>query len=295
MPSPTGRSPATPPPSACSTADWPDDPWLQAVAAEMNLSETAFLCAGRRLARWLVHAEGRGGPVRPRHPGGAHVLWQTAPRRRRKRSASPRAAALLSATRRGGGIELDFPAKPAEPAEPPPGLLEAVGAHPRYVGRNQFDYLVEVKSASESCGRCRPDFRRLAAVDCRGVIVTAPSDDEQVRLRFPVLRPGRRHRRGPGDRLGPLLPGGLLGEGLGKAELVGYQASRAGRGGAGGSSRGPGQARRPGGHGGPRGVAQACRVGTAHRMGKTVGEWPDPTPRHRPVAAARSNRKTAAS
>ena len=43
-----------------------------------------------------------------------------------------------------GEIELNFPAKPASPAEPPPGLLDALGTTAIWVGRNQFDYLVEL-------------------------------------------------------------------------------------------------------------------------------------------------------
>ena len=78
---------------------------------------------------------------------------------------------ILRAIRRPGLYQLDFPVKPAEPTGiPPPGLLESLAVSARYVGRNSFDYFVEVESEEIARG-LSPDFKQLAGVKCRGVIV----------------------------------------------------------------------------------------------------------------------------
>ena len=67
---------------------------------------------------------------------------------------------------------MDFPATPAEPADAPAGLAEALGLVPRWTGRSRFDWLVEAASPEEVAG-ARPDIAALAAVGGRGVILTA--------------------------------------------------------------------------------------------------------------------------
>src|SRR5204863_739944 len=73
-------------------------------------------------------------------------------------------------------IELDFPLIRQEPAQPPPGLVESLGAAPLYVGKGRFDYLLEVASENELRGLV-PEYQQLLRLDCRGVIVTARSAD----------------------------------------------------------------------------------------------------------------------
>jgi len=141
--------------------------WMQRVAREMNLSETAFL-----------HPEGRAYRLRWFTPtveidlcghatvASAHVLWETGRAPRGARIDFLTRSGLLSAEQRGAWIELDFPAKPVVEAEAPGDLLAALGVEARFVGRNQFDYLVEV--ASEEIVRdVAPDPRRLAGAVTR--------------------------------------------------------------------------------------------------------------------------------
>src|SRR6266496_4080300 len=153
--------------------------WMQMVAREMNLSETAFL-----------HPENDGWRLRWFTPvvevalcghatlASAHVLWeigQLAP------SATARfytESGLLTAERNGSGIELNFPAKIAVPTEPPAGLAEALGVKPLAVCRGEFDYLIEVDSA-KTLRAMKPDFSRLGELPVRGVIVTARSDQTE--------------------------------------------------------------------------------------------------------------------
>ena len=73
-------------------------------------------------------------------------------------------------------IELDFPATPDEPASPPAGLVEALHATPKYVGRSRFDYLVELED-ERAIRALQPDIAALRAIPTRGVIVTSRADD----------------------------------------------------------------------------------------------------------------------
>src|SRR5262245_37140256 len=164
-------------PAAVCLMDGPrEDAWMQALAREMNLSETAFLqprADGFDL-RWFTPAVevdlcGHATLASAHALWGQWVLPPDEPARFHTRSG------LLTATRDGDWIQLVFPAKPLEPADPPADLLGALGlTAASFVGRNQFDYLVEVPTEAE-LRAVAPDFGRLARVRCRGVIVTAPA------------------------------------------------------------------------------------------------------------------------
>ena len=157
-----------------------DDAWLQSVALEMNLSETAFLWKlddGYRL-RWFTpavevdlcgHATLASAHVLF---GGGHVPDDQLLRFHTR-------SGILTAARRGERIELDFPATSPEPAGPPDGVLSALGigaTDATYVARSRFDLFVRVVDAA-TVRSLAPDFGALRALDVRGVIVTAPSDD----------------------------------------------------------------------------------------------------------------------
>ena len=74
---------------------------------------------------------------------------------------------------------MDFPAEPAEPAPAPDGLAAALGAEPAYIGRNRFDYLVEVDTPG-TVQRLTPDYQRLGKIETRGFIVTARADTDGI-------------------------------------------------------------------------------------------------------------------
>jgi len=148
---------------------------MRAVAREMNLSETAFLVPedeGYRL-RWFTPA------VEVDLCGhatlaSAHVLWEDSHLLPGARVRFYTRSGLLLADRREQWIEMDFPATPAALAEPPPHLLAALGATAKFVGKNKFDYLVEVESEA-MLRSLKPDFSQLRRITMRGVIVTARS------------------------------------------------------------------------------------------------------------------------
>ena len=205
-----------------------DDEWLQKVAMEMNLSETAFLVKeadGYRL-RWFTpkvevalcgHAT----------LASAHVLWSEGYTSPTEEIRFHTKSGLLKATRNESWIELDFPVTPPTECSPPPGLLEALGTSAGYIGRNQFDYLVEVDSEDE-VRRLTPDFARLCHVEVRGVIVTSRSVTPQYDFvsRFFAPRAGVNEDPVTGSAhccLGPYWQGRL-----GKSDFTAFQASARG-------------------------------------------------------------------
>ncbi len=147
--------------------------WMQAVAQEMNLSETAFLWPegdGYRL-RWFTPA------VEVDLCGhatlaSAHIVWETGRLGPGETARFHTRSGLLTAARRGEWIEMDFPATPVEPAPEPEGLREALGVALLAVGRSCFDYVVEVED-EEAVRGLQPDMGRLRAIPTRLVIVTS--------------------------------------------------------------------------------------------------------------------------
>jgi PhzF family phenazine biosynthesis protein len=147
--------------------------WMQQVGMEMNLSETAFIYPennGYRL-RWFtpsVEVDLCGHATL----ASAHVLWESGRLKPGEQARFHTRSGLLTADRHPDGIELDFPANPAEPSSLPAGLAEALGVVPSFVGKSRFDYLLAVDSEA-TVRRLTPDFAALAKLPVRGVIVTA--------------------------------------------------------------------------------------------------------------------------
>jgi PhzF family phenazine biosynthesis protein len=222
------------PAAVCLLEDEEPDPgWMQRVAAEMNLSETAFLRPraepGRYGLRWFtpaVEVELCGHATL----ASAHVLWTEglaeAGRELRFDTASGRLAARRDAD---GAIWLDFPATPAAPVEPPAGLLEALGGGPvRWVGLGRFDYLVELEDEAAVRGLA-PDVRGLEDLGARGVIVTAAaggSGGYDFVSRF--FAPAAGIDEDPVTGSAHCTLGPFWAERLGRTRLTGFQASARG-------------------------------------------------------------------
>lgn len=213
-------------PAAVCLLEGPRDPaWMQAVAAEMNLSETAFVVPrddGFDL-RWFtpaVEVELCGHATL----ASAHSLWEE---RFLDPSAPARfhtASGLLTGRRDGGWVELDFPAKPAQPADPPPGLAEALGAEPVAVGLSHFDLVVELPSEA-TVRALAPDIRALGALPARGVIVTARAETAPFDFVSRFFGPAVGVDEDPVTGSAHCVLAPYWGERLGRTELVGYQAS----------------------------------------------------------------------
>lgn len=202
-----------------------DDQWMQAVAAEMNLSETAFLVErddGFDL-RWFtptIEVDLCGHATL----ASAHALWTTGivsggqPVRFHTRSG------VLVCRRHGDFVEMDFPATPAQEAEPPAGLIQALGIEPTYVGRSSFDKFVVVES--ESVVRAlEPDFATLREIPMRGVMVTSLSADREFDFVSRYFAPAAGIDEDPVTGSAHCCLGPFWSERLGKSELKAFQAS----------------------------------------------------------------------
>jgi PhzF family phenazine biosynthesis protein len=210
---------------------WRDAQWMQQVAREMSLSETAFALkqADGFGLRWFTPA------VEVDLCGhatlaSAHVLWEEGHQLPEEPVRFHTRSGLLVAMRRDRWIELDFPAEPARAVDAPAGLARALGLAPQdmcFVGRNRFDYLVELASETH-VRQLAPDSGLLRAIPTRGVIVTSRMDSGgfDVVSRFFAPRVGVDEDPVTGSAhccLGPFWSGRL-----GKDAILAYQASARG-------------------------------------------------------------------
>lgn len=205
-----------------------DPVWLQSVAAEMNLAETAFVRKqdnGYSL-RWFtpkVEVDLCGHATL----ASAHALWASGMVADNPLPFHTRSG-LLTCSRNGDLIELDFPATAPAVAPVDPAVLAALGTSSAvYFGRSRFDVVVQLASPAE-LRTLRPDFRKLGAVDARGVMVTAVSDDPRYDFisRFFAPRVGVDEDPVTGSAHCALTP--YWAAKLGKTQLTAFQASERG-------------------------------------------------------------------
>ena len=202
-----------------------DEAWMQNVAVEMNLSETAFLVRegdGFHL-RWFTptvevalcgHAT----------LASAHVLWECGHLQRGEQARFRTLSGLLTADRHGEWIEMDFPVKADEPADAPAGLREALGVELKYVGRNAFDYIAEVESEVVVRG-LKPNYSLLAELTVRGVIVTARAETGGFDFVSRFFAPGSGVNEDPVTGSAHCCLGPFWAKRLGKTEFLAFQAS----------------------------------------------------------------------
>ncbi len=154
---------------------------MQALAREMNLSETAFPVRDKGFwqLRWFTpkaevdlcgHAT----------LASAHILWETGTVARGEPIVFDTRSGKLSCVASNGWIDMDFPSEPPVAADDPGDLIAALNAPGAVRGkkRNRMDYLVEVADA-QTLRNLQPDLRALAKLPVRGIIVTARSDEPQ--------------------------------------------------------------------------------------------------------------------
>ncbi len=224
----TDRPFAGNPAAVCLLPDDRDDQWMQAVAAEMNLSETAFLIEqddGFRL-RWFTPA------IEVDLCGhatlaSAHVLWTEGVVNEGQPIRFHTKSGVLTASRQGNFIELDFPATPAQEAEPPAGLLDALGVLPTFVGKSKLDRFLVVES-EQAVRSLEPDFAQLRQISMRGVIVTSTSDDPHFDFISRYFAPGAGIDEDPVTGSAHCCLGPYWSEQLGKTEMTAFQASARG-------------------------------------------------------------------
>jgi predicted PhzF superfamily epimerase YddE/YHI9 len=158
----------------------------------------------------------------------AHVLWQDGHLPADRQARFYTRSGKLTADRRGDWIELDFPAKIAVAAEPPPELLPALGvAEAKFVGKNAFDYLVEVDSEATLRG-LSPDHSLLRKLPVRGIIVTARASTPGYDFVSRFFAPGSGIDEDPVTGSAHTALGPYWAAQLGKQEFTAFQASARG-------------------------------------------------------------------
>jgi PhzF family phenazine biosynthesis protein len=170
------------PAAVCPLDEWLPDATLQAIAAENNLAETAFIVGGggRYAIRWFTplvevdlcgHATLASADVvlRSLEPTLAEVSFESA-------------SGLLRVGRDGERLVLDFPARPAAACEVTDALVQALGARPREAWQAQD--MMAVFAAEDEVRALTPDMARVAALDTFAVIVTAPGRSDDFVSRF---------------------------------------------------------------------------------------------------------------
>jgi predicted PhzF superfamily epimerase YddE/YHI9 len=164
------------PAAVCVLGSPVSDERMQAVAREMNLSETAFLVRRGDVfdLRWFtptVEVDLCGHATL----AAAHVLWDDGHLDPSEPAVFETSAGRLEARRRGEGwIEMDFPAEPPAEAPLPPVLVCAIGMPVEWGGRNRLDYIA-VLATEADVRQTMPDLTLLATVEARGLIITAAS------------------------------------------------------------------------------------------------------------------------
>ncbi len=214
------------PAAVVSMKSFPDDATMLAVAAENNLSETAFLVRegdDYRL-RWFTpkvevplcgHATlGSAAVVMERlEPGREQVVFHTA-------------SGALTVSRANGNYVMNFPARPCDLIATPAGLAEALGAVPAEVYVNAFNYLV-VLDSPQALRALSPDIPAVSRLDRPGVIATAPGDDGYDFISR-YFAPAKGIPEDPVTGAAHCMLTPYWAKRLGKTALTAFQASRRG-------------------------------------------------------------------
>ena len=202
--------------------------WMQSVAAEMNLSETAFIKPLKEAyeLRWFTPA------VEVDLCGhatlaSAHIMWSERFVKPGEPIGFHSRSGVLTCRQAGDIIELDFPATPAAEAKPLPGLLEALGVRPLFVGNSKFDTLVIVES-DETVRRMKPDFNALRNIGTRGVMVSSVSTDTRFDFVSRFFAPGAGIDEDPVTGSAHCCLAPFWSQRLGKVQMTAFQASRRG-------------------------------------------------------------------
>ncbi|GKU78264.1 phenazine biosynthesis protein [Paenibacillus sp. L3-i20] len=219
--------------AVCLLSEPIEERHMQNIAAEMNLSETAFVIKENEGfgLRWFT-------PVAEVELCGhatlatAHALWESGTLPVTEEATFSTKSGVLTARNEGEWIELNFPTEAPQAAQAPEALIEALGLIPRYVGRNRMDYIIEVDS-EDTVRTLQPDFNLIKGLDARGVIVTSKANkrvevggsyDVVSRAFFPAI--GIDEDPVTGSAHCALAP--YWSKRLRKDELIGYQASARG-------------------------------------------------------------------
>ena len=212
------------PAGVCLLTDWLPDATLQAIAAENNLAETAFVVQRTEHfdLRWFTpnlemdlcgHAT-----LAPAHVIFQHLGYRESIVRFQTRSG------LLTVTRERDILTLDFPARPAVPCPTPADLIAGLGATPVATAKAR-DYLA-IFDSEQTVRNLKPDMAALMRLDCLGIIATAPGEQCDFVSRFFAPRAGVPEDPVTGSAHCTLIP--YWAERLGRMKLHARQVSARG-------------------------------------------------------------------
>jgi PhzF family phenazine biosynthesis protein len=208
--------------------------WMQKIAAEMNLSETAFV--QRQLSkdgfglRWFtpqIEVDLCGHATLAT----AHVLWEEGLLRHDETARFETKSGVLTAQRRDDWIELDFPSEsvkhPIEDSAELDRIASALGGQIVFAGRNRFDLLVQLPD-EHAVRALKPDMRRLVDFPVRGVIATSRSSSPEFDFVSRFFAPRVGVDEDPVCGSAHCCLGPFWAERLGRIELTGHQISARG-------------------------------------------------------------------
>ena len=221
------------PAAVCLLSAPRDDAWMQALALENNLSETAFLlkeAGGEYRLRWFtptVEIELCGHATLAT----AHVMFETGLLAKGETARFNTLSGVLTVTREQGRLVMDFPADPPHAIEPPAGLGEALGLPPgqalRWVGQGRMGWLVELDRA-EQIKSLAPDAIRLRALGVSILTATARGDGAPYHMVSRVFGPGVGIEEDPVTGGAHCILGPYWAERLGRTDMMALQASARG-------------------------------------------------------------------
>ncbi|MEM9251721.1 MAG: PhzF family phenazine biosynthesis protein [Planctomycetota bacterium] len=221
-----------------------DEAWMQRLADDMNLSETAYVVKPQDPVapdaawglRWFTPAA-EVDLCGHATLSSAHIVWdeRLAPEEEPLRFATRAAGTLTCQRGKHGVIEMDFPADPPQPADAPPAVIEALGVTPVATYRSKYDWIVEVDSP-QAVADAEPAFQALGRVpDTRGVAITAPGafhdspttlDGQSPDFVSRFFAPSLRINEDPVTGSLHCVLGPLWSARLDKPALIGHQCSR---------------------------------------------------------------------
>ncbi len=207
-----------------------DDAWLQGIAAEMNLPETAFVRSVGRAGTWslrwctpTVEVQLCGHATL----ASAHALWQLGLAPADGVITFDTRSGRLTAARRGDAIELEFPALALDAAEPPAAALTALGIDAgeiTFAARHPNGYRFLAMRDAAHVRALAPDFRTLAG-HADTWLVTAPSDDDRYDFVSRYFAPAHGIDEDPVTGSAHCMLGPYWSERLHKPVVTGLQAS----------------------------------------------------------------------
>lgn len=214
------------PAGVCMLDEERDATWMQNIALEMNLSETAFL---RKLddgfsLRWFSPS-GEVDLCGHATLSSAHILYEIGLLEKNQTARFHTRSGLLTACIKNEWIELNFPALPVQPAYLPK-LADILGINPLFCSSNKIDYLLEVES-EDIVRTLKPDFTALSKLPVRGIMITSISKgDVDFVTRF--FAPSVGNNEDPVTGFAHCMLGPYWQQKLGKNTFTSYQASARG-------------------------------------------------------------------